>query len=265
MPQTLKLNLKIKTEIAIRKNHLDFPKPLEDFILIDKEAKIFIILDGVSRDKNNGIYPNPSPSFEVTQIFAQEVYNFLKQGSRGKSVVNLLRLAVIKGNNKINEYNQKATWSFLPGTVGIISMILDDKFYYVFVGDCIGQIFHNNISRKFTYLQTKLIKEHITEFSADQIRNVICNNKKHPYGYGVFTGEAGVMDFLEFGEEPLCKGDFIMLTTDGMDKLLNNKDFQMTSFITAKELVTRAEALEKDQGLRSDDKAVIIVRVGEIR
>lgn len=257
--------LKITTDFAISKNRRDFPKPLEDFILIDRENKIFIILDGVSRDKENGIYPDPSPSFEVTQIFAKEVFNFLKQENRGRDMANLLRLAVIKGNNKINEYNKKATWTFLPGTVGIVSVILDDKFYYVFVGDCIGQIFHKKISKFFTYPQTKLIKEHITEFSADQIRNNICNNKKQPYSYGVFTGETGVMDFLEYGEESLYEGDLILLATDGMDKLLNNKIFQMTNSTSAKDLITRTGKLEKDQGLSSDDKAVIVIRVGRTR
>lgn len=58
--------------------------------------------------------------------------------------------------------------------------------------------------------------------------------------------------------------DFIILATDGMDKLLNTKGFQMTSFASAKELVNRAETLEKDQRLRSDDKAIIVVRVGKI-
>lgn len=247
--------MKIKSEFAISKNHLDYPKPLEDFILIDKEKSIFIILDGVSRDKNNGIYPDPSPSFEVSQIFAKEVLNFLKQAIHGKDIIGNLKLAVTYGNNKIYEYNKKANWSFLPGTVGIISVILNDKFYYVFVGDCIGQIFHKNKSKFFTYPQTKLLKEHITEFSADQIRNIICNNKKHPFGYGVFTGEKGVMDFLECGEELLYEGDLIILATDGMNKMI---------FPTsAKELVASAERQEKDQGLRSDDKAVIVISVGK--
>ena len=254
--------LKITAETAINKNHLDFQKPLEDFILVDKEDKIFIVLDGVTRDKNNGIYPNPSPSFDVSQIFAQEVYRSLKQEKRNKDIPNLLKFAVINGNNKIKEYNKKGTWSFLPGTVGIISVIVDDIFYYLFVGDCIGQIFHKNKQKKITYPQTRLIKEHITEFSADQIRNIICNNKKHPYGYGVFTGEVGVLDFLEFGNESLYKGDLILLATDGMDILFNNNEFQITSSTSAKELLSEAEKMENIQGQKSDDKAVILVRTG---
>jgi serine/threonine protein phosphatase PrpC len=255
--------LKITTETAISKKHLGYPKPIEDFILVDREDKIFIILDGVTRDISDGIYPNPSPAFEVSKIFAEEVFKYLKQENHGKDITNLLRLAVLKGNYKIKEYNDKATWNFLPGTVGIISIIVNNKFYYVFIGDCIGQIFHENKLRFFTYSQTKLINDHKNEFSADQIRNNICNNKNHPYGYGVFTGQEGVMEFLEFGKESLYEGDIILLATDGMDKLLDNKGFQMTPSISAKELIARGEELEKDECLKSDDKAVIVVRIGE--
>lgn len=254
--------LRIKVDTALSQKRLCHPKPLEDYVLVDKESKIFIILDGVSRDKVNGIFPNPSPSLEVSQIFAEEVLRFLERLDLLNDVKHWLKQAVLEGNKKIEEYNNRKSWAFLPGTVGIISVIRDSKLYYVFVGDCSGRILHKGKTKLFTYPQTELIKKHGGEFSADEIRNMICNNKNHPYGYGVFTGKLGVIDFLEFGEEPLHKGDLIVLATDGLDELFNREGFQITYPISAKGLITRAEELEKDQKmLKSDDKAVIAIRL----
>ena len=53
-----------------------------------------------------------------------------------------------------------------------------------------------------------------------------------------------MLDFLEFGEEHLYKGDLIVLATDGMETLLES-----------------AEELGRNRGLKSDDRAVIIIRV----
>lgn len=253
--------MRITADTAISQNRLGYPKPFEDYLLIDSESKIFIILDGVSRDKVNGPYPNPSSSFEVSRIFAEEVLRILKRAELLNDVKYWLKQAVLEGNKRIKDYNNRTRWDFLPGTVGIISVVIDSKFYYVFVGDCSGRILHKGKTRLLTYSQTKLIKRHKSEFSADEIRNVICNNKNHPYGYGVFTGEAGVMDFLEFGAKPLHKGDLILLATDGLDKLLNSKRFQMTYSISAKDLVTKAEELEEKKALKSDDKAAIVIRI----
>jgi serine/threonine protein phosphatase PrpC len=254
--------MRIRVDTALSQNRLGHPKPLEDYVLIDNESKIFIILDGVSRDKVNGTYPNPSPSFEVSRIFSEEVLRFLKRVELLDDVKHWLKQAVLEGNKKIEEYNNRTSWDFLPGAVGIISLILGSKFYYMFVGDCSGRILRKGKTRLFTYPQTELIKKHRAEFSADEIRNMICNNKNHPYGYGVFTGESGVIDFLEFGVEPLHSGDLILLTTDGMDELLSSEGFQITCPISAKELITRAEELEKNQmTLKSDDKAVISIRL----
>jgi serine/threonine protein phosphatase PrpC len=254
--------LKITVDTALRQNHAGYAKPLEDYVLIDNEAQIYIVMDGVSRDKVNGLYPNPSPSAEVSAIFAEEVLGYLKQVKPEAAVEAWLREAARHANQKINQYNRRASWDFLPGTVGIISVIRDDMFYYIFAGDCSGWISQQAKARLFTFPQTRLVHAHRAEFSASEIRNVICNNKNHPCGYGVFTGAPGVMDFLEFGAEALRAGDALYLATDGLDALLGNPDFQLDGSLSAKELIEAAEQLETDQKLKSDDKAIIAIRAG---
>ena len=253
--------IRITVDTAISQNHLSNPKPLEDYLITDNESKIFIILDGVSI-KVNGIYLNPSPSFEVTRIFAEQVLSTLKRTELPSDVKYWLKQAVVDGNKRIKDSNDQKKWNYLPGTVGIISVISDNKFYYVSVGDCSGRILHKGKVKLLTYSQTELIERHKAEFSVSEIRNNICNNKNHPYGYGVFTGEQRVIDFLQFGVVTVYKGDMILLATDGLDPLINSEKFQMNNLISAKELIIEAEELEEDRkASKSDDKAIIIIRV----
>ena len=48
--------MKYRVETATKKNTKEFDKPNEDYFLVDRNNGIFIILDGVTRDKIDGIY-----------------------------------------------------------------------------------------------------------------------------------------------------------------------------------------------------------------
>ena len=61
--------MKYRVETATKKNTKEFDKPNEDYFLVDRNNGIFIILDGVTRDKIDGIYPDPSPACEVSKIY----------------------------------------------------------------------------------------------------------------------------------------------------------------------------------------------------
>ena len=67
--------MKYRVETATKKNTKEFDKPNEDYFLVDRNNGIFIILDGVTRDKIDGIYPDPSPACEVSKIFIDKAYN----------------------------------------------------------------------------------------------------------------------------------------------------------------------------------------------
>ena len=47
---------------ATAKNTRYADKPNEDLFFFDEASGFAMILDGVSRDRENGIYPNPSPA-----------------------------------------------------------------------------------------------------------------------------------------------------------------------------------------------------------
>lgn len=249
--------MKYLVDIATKRNTKAFNKPNEDYAFADGDNCIFIIMDGVSRDKINGVYPNPSPAFEVSKLFIETGYNYIKDNlEEGGDYLQIIEEAFKRGNNAICEFNNSYVGNFLPGTVGIIAIIRDKNLYYGYIGDCLGILVKEQMIVEFTICQTKYIHEHIKEFTAEQIRNEICNNIDHPYSYGVLDGREGAMDFIITGEMSLDKCKGILLLTDGVEEIVKQMPVEELLNTTAKEL------LDKNVHIKSsDDKTIIIVRM----
>lgn len=206
------------------KKNTKFPdKPNEDNFLIDCTNGIFIIVDGVSRDKENGKYPNPSPACQVSELFINTSYGYLKDNIGKKyDYIQLIKEAFMIGNTAIYNYNLNCNKTFLPGTVGIIVIIVNSEMYYGYIGDCIGVLLSREKKEQFTDCQTKLIHKHIAEYSTSQIRNEICNNIEHPYSYGVLDGRNGALDFITTGNINLSEYTELLLFTDGLQGTIEN-------------------------------------------
>src|SRR3989339_105758 len=250
----------IKSKDIIIKNN-DKSKPLEDYIINDKTHNIYIVLDGVTRSRNNGKYSIPSPSKIVTKKFGLSVHKMLKIFKNRYLPKQALFMSIKYANEKIGEYNLKHNFDFLPGTVGIISFIKNDTFYYMYLGDCSGRIIRTKKSKLFTHSQTELINKNKNNFTTYEIRNIICNNKKHPFGYGVFNGQKGALEFLQFGHIKLKQNDNILLYSDGFENLLNNNQTIWKEPINIKSLANKANEIDKVNKLKSDDKALISIEV----
>lgn len=246
---------------ALSKNLKDYFKPNEDYLIDDCLNHIFIVLDGVSRDRINGEYPIPSPAAEVSRLFGDEVYQRLLGESVHEDYLNNLEESINYANNQVQIYNSKKNYqSFLPGTVGIISMIRNNTFYFAYIGDCSGRLIRQSKTKLFTYSQTEKIHCHIKEYSSEIVRNIIVNNKKHPYGYGVFNGQPEAMSFVEYGEIKLKSFDTIILTTDGLDKYFEVNDIDKLMLYPTDIINQSILEENKNKSLNSDDKAIIIIR-----
>lgn len=235
-------------------NNKGINKPNEDFILYDEAIGCAILLDGVSRDKENGVYPNPSPALEVSELFAN---SYLKKAralaNRGTEVTETLIKSIIKEiNEEILLYNQALNHSFPAGTVGIVMHILNDRVLYAYIGDCNGGIISNGIFETFTQKQTELVAKNKKSLTTKEIRYEICNNIQHPYGYGVIDGNSGALDFVVSGEISVKYGDIILLYTDGAEPAMEEHCLEdwMTKNIEAligtKSIATGAERPNSD-------------------
>ena len=225
-------------------------KPNEDYFICDDERHIYILVDGVSRDKIEGRYPNPSPARDVSEIFAHTVYEYLRLHAGHTSVME----AVGIGNCEIAKYNEKIKWEndFLPGTVGIVAIIEDRVLYYCYIGDCYGlKISQAGEKYFFTECQTNLIARYGKKFTAYEIRNKICNHKEHPYSYGVLNGDVNAMDFVVSGRIEIDNDEKIILCSDGFDDLVKNYSGTDLYKMSLEEMERKTE--------NKDDKTVIVI------
>lgn len=237
------------------KNSKNYSKPNEDYLICDNQYKIYIVMDGVSRDRENGVYPSDSPSYKASKIFSDFVYNYIKENLHlCDDLKHLLHLAMVKGNVEIANFNKNYTGNFLPGTVGIITLISNNIFYYSYIGDCYG-VRITDKKEYFTSPQTHLIHEHLREFSAYQIRNDICNNINHPYSYGVLNGEKKAEDFIVTGSFLLDNVKNIFLFSDGFEPFMNQKQTNelLNLDITGLDI--------KNDYLSDDDKTIIKIQL----
>lgn len=238
------------------KNTVSPLKPNEDAFYVDDEKKIYIIADGVSRDLIDGYYPNPSPSKEVADIFVEEASRYVKHAI---TVMPNYRQAVYDAfayaNHKIKRYNSEYT-SFFPGTVGVITLLINDTIYYGYIGDCTGILLNDRQKKQFTHCQTKQIYIHRNEFSKSTIRSQICNNPSHPYSYGVIDGRDAAMEFVVTGEFPISEYSGMILHSDGATEKVNALSASELLSMTAN-CVLNVPTIDNNK----DDKSLILVKL----
>ncbi len=246
-------NISVKSE----KNTKPFLKPNEDYYLCDTQNDIYIIVDGVSRDKKNGIYPQDSPAATVSKIFVDSAYNFIiKNRHTYEDTKQLLYDAMCAGNKQIFKYNQSIDDDFLPGTVGIISVI--DKrniLCYAYIGDCFGMLVSQKKCEIFTEKQTKKIHEHIKMYTAKEVRNEICNNINHPYSYGVLNGCNTASNFIVTGLLDVNNFKLLFLYTDGLEKFMENIPIDDLLNLNADNIMNEAH------NSSDDDKTIIVINI----
>lgn len=214
--------IKYSVEIHTRKNSKAEDKPNEDLAVFNDELGIGMVLDGVSRDRENGVYPNPSPAQVATQLFVDVALKTAKMES--KKGIERIQAMVNKGNCELKKFNNELKHRFPAGTVGIFFSIEDDKFHYGYVGDCYALVIRNGVRRIFTECQTAMVAKHKNCFSSDEIRFNICNHISHPCGYGVLDGNNGAMDFVKYGTINISHEDVILIYTDGMAKSIEDEE-----------------------------------------
>lgn len=243
----------ISTGERLRNTKL-FDKPNEDYIIFDDENKVYILADGVSRDKTKSGYPNPSPAKEVAELFSKSVYQHLLN-SKEEDGYERVKNAFVFGNEAVRKYNKNYSGDFLPGTVGVVGLIESEWLYYGYIGDCYGRVLENEKVTVFTKCQTEKMEKHKKEFSLYEIRNNICNNKKHPYSYGVINGKKEAMDFVEMGKVNLRSIEKIILSSDGLEPYLSS--LEPADFVDIDSnscLMKSIDAMQKE-----DDKSIIVI------
>lgn len=240
------------------KNNILKDKPNEDSFFLNDEFGLYGVFDGVTRDKEGGKYPNPSPAAEVSGIVSLTVEKLMREQCR--SDINLEEI-LKSANEKVKKFNSdffNRVGDFPAGAVGVICFVKDYKLRYAYIGDCSGFILRKKQIIQFTQKQTLTLSKHKGEFSVDTIRQTICNNADHECGYGVLNGDSKAMDFIVTGEIYLKKDDIIVIASDGCDNIV----FDISNNELSKSSVQ--QLFEKHcMGIEKDDRTLIIIQEKE--
>lgn len=244
----------MKVTYYSEQNRISADKPNEDAFYCDIDEKIFIVLDGVSRDRQNGAYPDPSPARDVSSLLIDTISaHLLKPQSGMNNPFEMMLSAVSAGNMEVGRYNEKNRMHVFPaGAVGIVSLIAENSFYYSYIGDCCGWAIGQNGCGMFTESQTRKVHEHIKQYTAGEVRGTICNSISHPDGYGVINGDPRAMDFLKMGRISLQDVDYILLASDGMEEWLEQSNPDEIKYKNAETIIQESLC-----GRNKDDKTLI--------
>ncbi|MGA2417892.1 MAG: protein phosphatase 2C domain-containing protein [Candidatus Staskawiczbacteria bacterium] len=221
-------------------------KPNEDFYLVSKEFPIFAVADGVTRSHfQDGRYSFPEGARKSAQIFCKSVIEYLEANfEKDEEIFDKIKQAFDFANKKIKELNIEygidkklnyVEYDWLD-TVGIAGIILKDKLYYGYVGDCGLIIFDKDDKKKFK--TADMVMPPVTKFrdTHKNWKNYSLNKRKYlirtelrnnpnGQGYGTFSGEEGVKNYYVFGSKTLNHQDMAVFYSDGLAKYLENKKF----------------------------------------
>lgn len=249
----------MKVTYCTKKNTKQMDKPNEDIVFCDMDRSLFILLDGVSRDNKGGKYPNPSPAVDVGEITVEEIKsNINPDDLQSRNVLDIIMESIQKANDRIRIYNEVKKLPWASGTVGIIAIIRKGILYYAYIGDCYGRLVYEDKVTFFTKCQTELISKHKKEFSAYEIRELICNNPMHPYAYGVLNGDIRALGFIGTGEIDLSGVKQVILSSDGMEGFLTRCPSELLEGEDAYLLIKDAASYD-DKG--QDDRTIIKIEL----
>lgn len=247
-------------------------KPNEDALAVDAANNLYIIADGVGRLRNaDGSYPITSHAAAAAQIFVSSALNHALQASLKKKPLRALDLqeSLIAANHAIAEYNRIHVpnpdfgINDYAGAVGIALHVTETTLEFAYIGDCQGAVVKKDTLEEFTEVQTKALYEYQKASSTpiDEVtgRRDLRNHKNHPLSWGVLTGEASALDFIQSGNIPYTEDiTRIFLCTDGLAPLLR----ELSELSIQAEITTLIEAvigLEQTGKLKTDDKSIILI------
>ena len=242
----------------------DISKPMEDYYRRDDQFGIYIVMDGVTRPHDEYIgQGNSSLAFKVAKGVADNACSLLK--GKLRNGISLDCSQVLKVLEEVAATSTKSVITlcqgsqYVPCAVGIISIILNGRFYFIAMGDCVGVLLRGKSRLSFG---TQSGVEALSKMNVSKdIRYSKYLNKKIENGYAVFNGDDSAISVASSGSFVLEKDDVIILGTDGIKNYLKFADIdELRTYGVQKMLQDSSRYDIPPFAKYADDK--VVIRIG---
>lgn len=244
--------------------------PNEDYIINDKQNNIYVVLDGISRKKEE--YKNKnSIAYDISKLFADTIHQYLLDHiidcSDYKTGKLLLEQGFAFANEKVNDLLTKRKDEFegyeRPGTVGIVAIIINHILIYASVGDCMGILVRGNRKIIFADKQTTYVFDYLKkEKDRSLLASKFINISSSPYGYGVINGQKGVIDYIDISYINLEKGDTIYLVSDGISDFIQFAKPTLFNSLELEEIINLSNIQDDELNKPyKDDKTILRIKI----
>lgn len=257
----------------------------EDYLICDELNKIYIVVDGISRspeeykefldESENG---ETSIARKVSEVFADTLHELIKEtilyAQTEEQLERDLKNAFETANNAVEKFlidredffwtRRRRTDRYYekPGCVAVASFLFGGKFYYGSVGDCMCILIRNG---KRIILSDKQTDYAFTQMNVEKDRyklnSEFVNKHENFYGYGVVNGDKNASKFFAPAHIELETGDEIYIVSDGLSDYIKYGDVSKISKCSLKQLMEKEDERRAALGKRTDDKAVIRIKI----
>ncbi len=251
----------------------------EDASYLDREKKILVAADGITRGpfSENEQYPYPSPAAQVAKKFVETFGTFLSQ--QNKVTRQDLIAATYKASLEVKKINQQlGLWANndylqndLASTVFSACIQRDDKMLYAFMGDCgvaklasDGSLLWSSPD-EVTPLRPLFPKtEEVGTIERHlQVRRDFRNNPDADHAtFGVISGEEEAMSYLRTGIIPVNSGEIMIAFSDGITEFLHKSSEFRKLLASGSQQKIKAFLEEHSHPKKhGDDKTLVLHRI----
>jgi hypothetical protein len=261
--------------------------PQEDYLKVSAKLPIFVVADGVTLEfKKDGTYPNPSGAGEAAKIFCETLVGELERRLAHFKETDIQEAFTI-ANKAVGEYNRsqghtKDTSNFwdedLFAATTAFAVCKDRRVYWASLCDSFVLYFNsdgkqigksavcwpNERQKKFLPHDWNMRPEEDRKKTIRKVYRNGLNPDGERIGYGVVTGEAAALKYLNVGNVEVQKGDLMFLVSDGFEPYLSLPEFVelFRKWPADLESQVRAKTIEmgqKDPGRYAHERSIVAV------
>ncbi|MBO5711944.1 MAG: TIR domain-containing protein [Acholeplasmatales bacterium] len=254
--------------------NLDVVIPNEDYIINDTLNNIYIVMDGISRKYNEYSSDGNSIAFDVSKLFADTIHDYIEKEMNKvkdyKDAKLLLKEGFKNANSKVDIMLKSRAKEFegfeYPGSVGVVSFIVNDVLYYASLGDCMIVLTRGEqkiiLAKKQTTFVFDILKH---EKNRTLLAQQYVNNIDEAYGYGVVNGQENAHHYFTTSYINLNRNDIVYLVSDGISDYIEYNKNEIINNMSLEKIVE--ESNKQDDIMNKpyyDDKAIIRIKMDVI-